>query len=208
MASARTSIDVTVRATREGDDQGITRLAMLAFIRNLDGPWNGTDPGRWVRYRGHTFTRRPYPVGYSTGCALSVMFADHDGHTSAEEFVITANAVQRLGEIDDLLDIVFAQYPLETDEQQDDDGIATYTTVEGTVIDDILAAGVMVERLEHRIRRVHDVVKAGGSLDEIESVLHGDAASRAEREQWARDDEVEGKAIARAAEPDIEDDAR
>jgi hypothetical protein len=31
-------------------------------------------------------------------------------------------------------------------------------------------------------------------------------ARGAEREQWERDDETEGKAIARAAEPDVEDE--
>jgi len=44
------------------------------------------------------------------------------------------------------------------------------------------------------------------TFEETMAANAGIPVSAAEREQWAWDDEAEGKAIARAAEPDVEDE--
>lgn len=207
MASARSHATIEVRNTRRGDEQGISRLSMLAFMTGRPGPWNGSpETGQWIRYRGHQITRTQSGPVHMIG----MLYSAHDGNTAAESFTVGAGeAVTKLRNLDDLIDIIIDRWPLRDDEN--DEGIPTYTTAEGTTISDVLTAGALVEHLEGTIRHVHDLIRRGASLDEIEAGIMAsrsahDLATAADLSQFARDDEAEGKAAARADEWPLADD--
>lgn len=173
MADATTTVHIgRIQATlgREADDQGVTRLAMLAFLRGEDGPWapgNDARRDRWVRYRAHQIDRHLTLDGNQ----FTLTYADHTGTTVSQVFTVSTSALALLRDLDDLLDVVFEQWP-HADETNNEDGVPTYTTAEGTVVDEVVDAGMMLDRAEQTLRRVHDLVKSGARLDDIDRTLH------------------------------------
>jgi hypothetical protein len=78
---------VTITAQPEGIDQGVSRLALRAFVQGLpDRAWNGSDEdggsSQWVRYRGHVIDRESSEDGWTVG----IMYYDHDNRTMYARF--------------------------------------------------------------------------------------------------------------------------
>lgn len=124
---------VTIHASREGADQGITRLALLAFVAGEESTqWNGSRvngsgwPGTaWVRYRGHNIDREVTPDGVT----IRVAARDHEGGERIATFA-GANAEHGMStnllavdDIDQLLDIVIEQHGVP------DEGVVVATPV-------------------------------------------------------------------------------
>jgi hypothetical protein len=110
-----TTVTITPRIVRAGDDQGIDRLSMLDFLRGKDGPWSGTGTERWVRYRGHhveRFTADPL------GGAYRLTYKDGQGGTTSDWFKVRTTGIALLRDLDDVLDIVLDRWPLDDEGQQ------------------------------------------------------------------------------------------
>lgn len=124
---------VTVNLARDGADQGITRLALIAFVAGEESTqWNGSRvngsgwPGTaWVRYRGHNIDREVTPDGVT----IRVAARDHEGGERIATFA-GANAEHGMStnllavdDIDQLLDIVIEQHGVP------DEGVVVATPV-------------------------------------------------------------------------------
>lgn len=259
--------------TIDDREQGISRLAMLAFLAGKPGPWNGSPTGsaQWVRYRGHVVTRTVSEV-YESLLTIGMLYSQHDNDTAAYKTIVRpADAIARLRDLDDLIDAILEVWPLDVAEapavpdlagilleaantqdalhtawvnshdewlkafvlEQTDrfDGLrrrgiipdrgddvaagntagvlGPYRTIEGVKLATLDEAGSYAVRLEGILRHVHDLVKRGASLDEIDQGLH---AARSADQRITADDrartevdlEVDGKAIARAEEADTD----
>lgn len=102
-------------------EQGISRLAMISFLRGDAGPWGGTaavgsDRGDTVRYRGHAIARRAtldwlevtvVHVGYDGKTAQTVLRTQDWEDDYADDWALGA-----LSNLDQLLDAVLAVQPL------------------------------------------------------------------------------------------------
>lgn len=108
------------REDRPGADQGITRLALLAFVGGRESTlWNGPRgngsgwPGTaWVRYRGHQIDREVTP----DGVIIRTTVRDHEGDERVATFAgvnaehgMSTNLLA-VDDIDQLLDIVIEQH--------------------------------------------------------------------------------------------------
>jgi hypothetical protein len=185
------------------DDQGVTRLAMIAFLRGDDGPWDGvaSSRARWVRYRAHTIDRQQTPDGN----LFQMTYANHLGDRLAESFTLRTSPLVVLRDLDDLLDVVFEQWP-----HVDDTEPRTWTPSidDHLTLDDALRS---LDAFPAPDGEAYSLVRGQDVFDLLvhRGVLRDETAAQIiEREQHERDDDAEGKAIARAAEPDVQDDER